>query len=218
MTLAEFSDGFSTLLNSNSLRARFGDTYARQDIVLDEYEKGVFLTAAQDIVIRAAVDKAYNPNRQGAEDSYARQADFAGLITTTNSTTFNPPYLHILSETYGDNTVTYAVKPLTYEEYERRLSKPYSKPLRKQVWRLQNGDNSVTIISGGKTGSYSARYIQRPSPIVLVSSAAGGGQTPTSAAELTKTAPFHTEILLKAVELAVASRRGIAANQGGQDR
>lgn len=218
MTVDEFSDGFNALLASYSLKPEFGDSVSRQDIVLDEDEKGYFLTVAQDIVIRAAVDKAYNPNRQGADDSYARQADFAGLIQTTDSTTFDRDPLHILTEEFtvgtGDDKVVYAVKPLTYEEYGRHLSKPYQKPLKRQVWRIQTGPNTVAIKPDGITGSYSATYIARPNPICLVDdSPSMTGPSST----LDETEPFHSEILLKAVELAVAAHRGVMVN-GGQQR
>lgn len=219
MTVNQLSDGFNALLASYSLRPEFGDSYARQDIVLDEDEKGYFLTVAQDIVIRAAVDKAYNPNRQGADDSYARQADFAGLIKTTTSTTFDRDPLHILTETYtvtesGGAQIVYAVKPLTYEEYGRHLSKPYQKPLKRQVWRIQTGPNTVSIEPSATGGQYSATYIARPNPICLVSDSPSMTGPSTT---LDETEPFHSEILLKAVELAVAAHRGVMVN-GGQQR
>lgn len=46
MTLENFSSGFDTLLNSYITSGKFGET--RPDVRLDEYEKSVFLTKAQE--------------------------------------------------------------------------------------------------------------------------------------------------------------------------
>lgn len=50
-TVQEWSDAFDVLLNSHSQKASFGDTAGVSDIVLDEYEKSVFLTQAQQEVV-----------------------------------------------------------------------------------------------------------------------------------------------------------------------
>ena len=46
MTISEFSDGFTTLLNSYNTQAMFGEQASKAEITLDEYEKSVFLTQA----------------------------------------------------------------------------------------------------------------------------------------------------------------------------
>lgn len=51
MTLEEFSNEFDTLLNSNNLISEYGEPTNKQSIVLDEYEKSVFLTQAQEEII-----------------------------------------------------------------------------------------------------------------------------------------------------------------------
>jgi hypothetical protein len=48
MTTSEFSDAFDVLLNSYCNQAQFGEQSSKTDIVLDEYEKSVFLTDAQE--------------------------------------------------------------------------------------------------------------------------------------------------------------------------
>lgn len=50
-TVNEWSDAFDVLLNSHSQKALSGDTAGVSDIVLDEYEKSVFLTQAQEEVV-----------------------------------------------------------------------------------------------------------------------------------------------------------------------
>lgn len=80
MTTSEFSNTFDTLLNSYNNQANFGEGASRQEIVLDEYEKSVFLTQAQDIIVKSYFDKTLNQQGQGLDDSSRRQVDFSSLI------------------------------------------------------------------------------------------------------------------------------------------
>lgn len=96
MTNAEFSDAFTTLLNSYNTSARFGDQASRNEIVLDEYEKSVLLTQAQDLIVKSYFDGSMNAQGQGFDDSNRRQMDFSSLIkvatltsTTNQSSTFD---------------------------------------------------------------------------------------------------------------------------------
>ena len=80
MTTKEFSDMFTTMLNSYNTQAEFGEQASHREIVLDEYEKSVILTQAQDIVVKSYFDKTLNPQNQGFDDSARRQVDFSSLI------------------------------------------------------------------------------------------------------------------------------------------
>ena len=51
MNLTEFSDNFTVLLNSHWLKGDFGESVSVNDIVLNEHEKSVFLTNAQDELV-----------------------------------------------------------------------------------------------------------------------------------------------------------------------
>jgi hypothetical protein len=86
MNRSEFSDSFDTLLNSYALRADFGEQSSKQEIVLDEYEKSVLLTQAQDIVVKSFFDRKSNSLGDGFDDSTMRQIDFSSLITTATLT------------------------------------------------------------------------------------------------------------------------------------
>lgn len=81
MNIQEFSNTFDTLLNSYNNQAAFGEGSSRADIALDEYEKSVLLTHAQDIVVKQYFDRTLNPQGQGFDDSIRRQIDFSALIT-----------------------------------------------------------------------------------------------------------------------------------------
>ena len=83
MTNTEMSSMFDTLLNSYATRGLFGET-ASGSINLDEYEKSVYLTQAQDIIVKSYFDKTLNPQGQGFDDSARRQVDFSSLIKVEN--------------------------------------------------------------------------------------------------------------------------------------
>ena len=87
MTNSEFSDTFTTLLNSYNTQAQFGEQASKREIVLDEYEKSVLLTQAQDIIIKSYFDGTLNQQGQGFDDSTRRQMDFSSLIKIA---TLNP--------------------------------------------------------------------------------------------------------------------------------
>jgi len=84
MTIQEFSDTFDTLLNSYNTQAVFGEATSKTDIVLDEYEKSVFLTQAQDLIVKQYFDRSLNQQGQGFDDSSRRQIDFSSLITVAS--------------------------------------------------------------------------------------------------------------------------------------
>ena len=84
MTNAEFSNTFTTLLNSYNTQAQFGQQASQREIVLDEYEKSVLLTQAQDIIVKSYFDGTLNQQGQGFDDSTRRQIDFSSLIKVAN--------------------------------------------------------------------------------------------------------------------------------------
>ena len=163
MTRDEFSNQFDTLLNSYASQALFGEQAAKSEIVLDEYEKSVILTNAQDIVVKSFFDRKKNSTNDGFDDTTERQIDFSSLIvsrvlqkSSDQSSIFddrgiiydmplrgnsnNTDVLFILNEklvTKADGiTKNYVVVPINYKEYDREMSKPYAQPLKKQAWRL----------------------------------------------------------------------------------
>ena len=173
MTTQEFSNTFDTLLNSYNSQGMFGEQASRGEIVLDEYEKSVLLTQAQDIIVKQYFEGG--GVNGGFDDSARRQVDFSNLITVEEITKEeNPvltPYdersliyktpatvtgkakvLYILNEkivvstTIGETTTKrqYVVVPINYKEYDRQMSKAYAQPLKKQAWRLfQDGGTSA---------------------------------------------------------------------------
>lgn len=92
MTVKEMSDSLDSLLNSYSTKAAFGEEASKADIVLDEYEKSLYLTQAQDIVLKSYFQRNTNSEGNGFDDSEKRQIDFSSLITvkTLRQTTGTP--------------------------------------------------------------------------------------------------------------------------------
>lgn len=81
MSIEEFSNQFDTLLNSYNIQAGFGEGATKQGgIALDEYEKSVLLTQAQDIIVKSYFDRTLNNQGQGFDDTARRQVDFSSLI------------------------------------------------------------------------------------------------------------------------------------------
>lgn len=80
MTTQEFSDAFDTLLNSYASQAVFGEEASKNEVVLDEYEKSVLLTQAQDIIVKAYFERNNESQNNGFDDSIRRQVDFSSLI------------------------------------------------------------------------------------------------------------------------------------------
>lgn len=81
MSNEEFSNQFDTLLNSYNIQAGFGEGANKQGgIALDEYEKSVLLTQAQDIIVKSYFDRTLNSQGQGFDDTARRQVDFSSLI------------------------------------------------------------------------------------------------------------------------------------------
>ena len=266
MTNEEFSNQFSTLLDSYGSIAQFGEQASRQQIVLDEFEKSTFLTQAQDIIVKSYYDRTLNPQGQGFDDSARRQVDFSSLIKVkemepisntgvmfddrsllfrlparvegsgsgSGSTEYNTDVLLILNEKLlkmDSSSVkkVYVIKPISYSEYDRQMSKAYTKPLKKQAWRLfQNQSVGFDVmseiipretLSSGESWKYRLRYVKRPRPIILEDLPDGlsiDGISDASSCELNPI--IHMDILLKAVELAYASRSGGRTQERTQNK
>ena len=156
MTNQEFSNEFDVLYNN---------IMSNQAPGLDEYEKSVFLTKAQDEIVKNYFNSKGNKYQEGFDGSEKRQIDFSMLIVTeaVHEATVSPTPLFPLQHTKlfsipdrilmfineslaveRDGVPTYlTVVPLDYKEYNRLMSKPYKRPLKNQAWRILT--NTTTI-------------------------------------------------------------------------
>lgn len=219
MNHIEFSNSFDVLYNNIMSNAAPG---------INEYEKSVLLTKAQDEILKNYFNPKGNKYQEGFDGSAKRQIDFSGLISVKEGTLMNgqagfdlrakiyrmpEDVFLIINETLTTNTGVKQVVPISFDEYSRLMSKPYKEPLKYQAWRLvTEGSGSDNVIveliphSGEEVSKYTIRYVRRPKPIVLVDLASeyGGvsinGVSTISECELNPL--IHEEILQRAVELA----------------
>ena len=235
MTNQEFSNQFDVLYNN---------VMSNQAPGLDEYEKSVFLTKAQNEIVLSYFNPKGNKYTEGFDGNERRQIDFSMLTRVATKTTFGtanydprtagvksvamPDDVLVfvnesLTVTRDTNTVYLSVIPISYIEYSRQMSKPFKRPTHYQAWRLINStdtpEGECDLIAGPNDTitKYTARYIKRPSPIVLVDLDAEGvsieGVDEATECELDPI--LHEDILQRAVELAKAAYTGDLASQVG---
>ncbi len=197
---------------------------------LNAYEKSIFLTKAQDEILKNYFNPKSKGNnlQEGFDGNAKRQVDFSMLTTVANtrSSRFSAPLFDTRSNTKSvslpsdmmmvinevvevdrnDERVLLQVIPIKFDEYSRLMSKPYKRPLKYQAWRLINSNtaNRADIVIGpsDSMAKYTIRYIRRPKPII-VSDLDGltiEGLSDTQGCELDPI--LHEEILQRAVELA----------------
>ena len=187
MTTQEFSSEFDILYNNIMSNAAPG---------LNEYEKSVFLTKAQEEILKNYFNPKGNKYQEGFDDNEKRQIDFSGLATVITIPSYsNSQYIKIddrsllflmpndmlfaLNEVceITENNINRLVNvvPISFIEYSRLISKPYKRPLKNQCWRLISSNFEKDrvfelILPFGSIvpGSYRIRYISRPAPIILV--------------------------------------------------
>lgn len=187
MTTQEFSSEFDILYNNIMSNAAPG---------LDEYEKSVFLTKAQEEILKNYFNPKGNKYQEGFDDNEKRQIDFSSLVTVITIPSYsNSQYIKIddrsllflmpndmlfaLNEVceITENNINRLVNvvPISFIEYSRLISKSYKRPLKNQCWRLISSSSKKDrvfelILPFGSIvpGSYRIRYISRPAPIILV--------------------------------------------------
>lgn len=116
MTIQEFSNTFDTLLNSYNTQAQFGEQASKRDIVLDEYEKSVLLTQAQDIIVKSYFDGTLNQQGQGFDDSTRRQMDFSSLIKIAELDPLDSKGAEI--QTFDDRGIVYQLPRKVVDDIE----------------------------------------------------------------------------------------------------
>lgn len=219
MTNQEFSNEFDILYNNIASNQAPG---------LDEYEKSVFLTNAQEELVLELFsgknplgdsfekteevrqylrDIVKTKELQKVEDTdIIRMSDKSQLFrvpedvwfTTYESVKFNDPNIKC-------STLDTEVVPVTQDEFSRVNKNPFRGPSNTRVLRL-NIQDIVELISNYNISSYSIRYVCRLSPIVLEDLPEGlsiKGETKETQCKLNPA--IHEAILERAVQLAKIS-------------
>lgn len=233
MTNAEFSDSFTTLLNSYGVQEPFGMQSAR-NIELDEYEKSVFLTMAQDEVF-VNLYNGKNPYGESFEHTEELRRYLDELVSTrvydlseqvTGREGVSPASVFfalpddlafILMEQVklGSSAGSCAldgyigVQPVTHDEYNRLHKNPFRGATMFKALRIDSGDNEVEIVSEYRFTKYRLRYLRKPVPIILEDLPDGlsiSGSVYESSCELDPL--LHQTILNRAVQIAIATKGG----------
>lgn len=225
MTNQEFSNEFDILYNNIASNQAPG---------LDEYEKSVFLTKAQDEIIKNYFNPKGNKYLEGFDGNEKRQIDFSMITRTKAYTEFSNPLIdnreNSKSVTLDSNiliiinefidvirngkSLRLVAVPLDYKEYSRLMSKPYKRPLKFQAWRVMNSSdlsNKSELIVGlnDTITSYSVRYVKKPRAIILSDLPEDVTLDNSSVEQSCELDPIlHQEILQRAVELAKAAYLG----------
>lgn len=243
MTPIEFSNEFDIL---------YCNITSNQAPGIDEYEKSVFLTKAQDELIKAYFNPKSNKVGEGFDDSVIRQADFSRLVQQKECTCIPvakdgihssicnkddsgtypgmayvveelPKHLAVLNEniTCVQSFNNKRVIPISYAEFDRLTSKPYKRPVKNCVWRLdinvEDGDGSYPMLIIGAPDDeivkYYARYIVKPLPIITANFDNGvtiEGRSTITGCGLDEL--VHHEIVQRAAEMAKAAYMGDLAS------
>lgn len=228
MTNKEFSDQFDTLLNSYAITIPLGEQASKAEITLDEYEKSVFLTQAQEDLILALYN-GKNPYGEAFENTEELRRYLSDLImeeTLTPTTKDCNQGINAKSKLFdlpGDlwfityeaakinagkcGEVDLDVIPVTQDEYHRVKRNPFRGANGKRALRLDLSFNQIELVSDYTITSYYIRYIKRIHPIILTDlpdDLSIKGENKETPCELHEA--IHNRILEYAVRLALQSR------------
>lgn len=228
MTTEEFSNEFDTLLNSYSTIEAFGKT--PNTIELDEYEKSVFLTNAQEEIV-IGMYNGKNPFRDSFERTEEIRRYLSDLIKTYTTTDKKVGYTGLSKSSVffelPDDLwfITYesvnlkddglgcmsgediSVIPITQDEYHRIRNNPFRGTNERRALRLDLSGKVVEIVSKYNVRGYLVRYLSRPAPIILTDltdNLSINGISVKTECELNPV--IHRAILERAVKLAIMSR------------
>ena len=228
MTNKEFSYEFDILYNN---------IMSNQAPGLDDYEKSVFLTKAQEEIIinyysgKNALLESFEKTEEIRRylDTLVKSAYINIDAESTDTKIFIPKKLG--TEYYADITsqgvwfIVYEVAiddknniipimPVTHDELTRIIRNPFKRPTNNRILRVDI-DNKVELISPEDTTikKYGIRYIQKPKPIILSALPTGlkiNGESTETPCELNSV--IHRTILDYAVALAKAAWSGGTQN------
>lgn len=220
MVNSEFSSEFDILFNN---------IMSNQAPGLDDYEKSVFLTKAQEEIVLSLYN-GKNPYGDSFEETEEIRRYFNTLVKTKvynsldrehydNSLSERSSFFRLPEDlwfiTYesadlnntNSSILNVKVIPTSLDNYHRIKENPFKGPSKKRVLRLDIEDNLVELISIHEIDKYLIRYISKLSPIILedlsmYNLSIDGISEPT---ECALNPLLHRAILDRAVKLAISS-------------
>lgn len=217
MTNAEFSNEFDILYNN---------IMSNQAPGLDNYEKSVFLTKAQEELIISLYKGKLSLESFESTEELRRylsslnvttvkkpvsldEGESKLLLTTTSSVIELPKdVMFITYEMAKVNDRTIIVVPTTQDEYNMFKNNPFKRPNNRRVFRIDIGNNRIELVSNGTISEYYIKYLERPKPIILEDLQEGysinsiSKEMPCGLPEM-----LHRAILDRAVQLAKISMK-----------
>ncbi len=221
MTTTEFSNEFNILYNNIASNQAPG---------LDEYEKSVLLTAAQE----AVVTNLYNGNLmlESFDSTEAVKRYLGSLLQDKVVTEFetissifddNTKFVKLEEDVFylvyesavikdksftcnTDNQKTILIVPTTVDDYFKYSQNPFKKPNCRKGFRVDYSDTIIELISPYDIIKYQYKYIKKPDPIILIDLEDGtsiNGKTEEATCKLNTA--LHRIILEQAVKLAKVS-------------
>lgn len=191
MTIQEFSNGFQTLVNSYQRFRDFDDKEPRDTIEFDEYEKSLYLTKAQEELVRGLYN-GKNPDGESFEQTEELRRYLADLVKEaeldpiqasngmplgmeSSSKFFTLPsnlwFITYETVTISDgkceNTASLDVFPVTQDAYHRIKRNPFRGANDHRALRLDLSEGNIEIISKYTVTKYYLRYLRKLNPIIL---------------------------------------------------
>lgn len=236
MTNLEFSHGFSVLLDSYASKALHGDETSLADIEVDEYEKSLWLTKAEE----ALVLSLYNGRNQSGEafeeteelrrylselvsedeidpmtETYPKGMDARSKFFRLPDGLWFITYESVIVSNGRCGETSMEVIPATQDEYHRLRKNPFRGPNDRRALRLDLNDSIIEIVSKYNVTKYCLRYLRKPEPIVLIDLPDGlsvNGVSKETECKLHEA--LHQRILETAVAMVLQSKvRGNSNNE-----
>lgn len=180
MKVEEFSNEYDTLLNSFS---------NSESIALDEYEKSVYLTQAQEqIVIELYTGKYSGDGFERTEEvrrylsnlvkTFQTSQKLVGHLGLSKTSMFYQLPSDVWFITYESailkdeklqcsSETEVLIVPTTQDEYYKISKNPFRKPTKNRALRLDVEGSIVELISEYDIDKYLIRYLTKPTPIIL---------------------------------------------------
>ena len=217
MTVQEFSNEFDILYNN---------IMSNQAPGLDAYEKSVFLTQAQEDVVKAYYQGSSTgigpfENTEAVRRSLAELIETRGYSYKSSSPTglpkevvyqLDPDVWFIVQEHIVDqNQNIINVIPTQYDELSKLRKNPFRGPSKDRILRIDYKDNSVILFIGDNNidlqgENYVVTFVKQPEPIILEdldTSLSINDKHNASTCQLHSS--IHRLILTQAVQLAAAA-------------
>lgn len=231
MQIEDFSAGFDTLLGSYTVASPFDSTDNPVLIELDEYEKSLFLTRAQE-EYTLSLYNGKNPYGESFEQteemrrflaSLVKEADLTPIETSdgkplgieSNSKFFTLPQdlwfityesVKLLKGKCSSHT-TQDVYPVRQDEYPKLKKDPFRGANDRRALRFDLSEGVVELVGKYPIKEYYIRYLRKLKPIILTAlgndNSIEGYNTPMGC-ELHES--LHQRILEIAVQMAIQSR------------